>query len=500
MTGLLRSVALPTGVALLLVLPSCSQATPSTSAPPADQIAVETVTVCTEPRAAPPLAELPVTPERREAFFSKLPLAQTTNKGGRILSSPRIVGVFFGEDPMQKMSVDLLESYGCTSYWRNAVNEYGVGDALYARTMVLPAPAWSADGGVQGFQNWLSEAIEAGTFGALGDQDVPFFFVPQSTHFDDSDCVTRAGWHSSVPAGGQHNVPYAVIELCPTSSMLDQGDVMARAYEATHELIEAATDPDPEGVGISAWHSLGPGVVAPTVRLPQSFTNGVASDDELADLCSNFPALPLDYPFEVARAYSNRQARAGLDPCGAVPLDDVVVLSTNGTQPAPVNLSSGSSQARLDVFADDPTASFQLFVRASLPFADGPSGATETGINVPLLASGANFLTVHDGDSLPVTLQLTVPMTDAPLLSSALGPTTVVYVELCAPSGAHETTGGSSCSTTVDPIVGLPPFSSVDAGDDAPPASAVDATTGLAVLETSDAVAPEIPDADTRGD
>jgi hypothetical protein len=453
--------------------------------------------VCAEARPAPALAELPVTPGRRQTFFSKLPLAQTTNTGGRILSSPRIVGVFFNGDPMQKPTVDLLESYGCTSYWRDAVNEYGVGDALYERTVVLPAPAWSADGGVQGFESWLSEAIVAGTFGPLGDQDVPFFFVPQSSHFGDSDCVARGGWHSSVSAGGQHNVPYAVIELCPTSSMLDQGDVMARAVAATHELIEAATDPDPEGVGTAAWHSLGPGVVAPTVRLPQIVSNGVASDDELADFCNNFPAQPLDYPFDLARAYSNRQARAGLDPCGAVPLDEVAVLSTNGAQPAPVDLSSGSSQARIDVFAADAAASLQLFVRASLPFADGGSSVPGTGINAPLFS---RVLTVHDGDSLPVTLQLAVPMNEAPGLSSALGPSTVVYVYLCDPARTPNAPGGRSCSITVDPIVGLPPFSSADTGGDAQPADAIDATVDGAVLETSDAVAPETPDADTSGD
>jgi hypothetical protein len=48
--------------------------------------------------------------------------------------------------------------------------------------------------------------------------------------------------------------------------MLNQGDVMAGALAATHELIEAATDPDPEGMWTAAWRSLGPGVVARAER------------------------------------------------------------------------------------------------------------------------------------------------------------------------------------------------------------------------------------------
>jgi hypothetical protein len=168
----------------------------------------------------------------------------------------------------------------------------------------------------------------------------------------------------------------------------------------------------------------------------------------------------------------------------------VAVLSTNGTEPAPVDLSSGSSQARVDVFAADPAASFQLSIRAILPAADPPSGLPiGAGLDVPLLTGAADFQTVHDGDSLPVMLELKVPMTFVSAPSSALGPTPLVNVDLCDLPDAASAPGANPCTTTVDPIVGLPSFSSGDGGD-AEPEETIDATADGTVIETADAVAP----------
>ncbi len=42
-------------------------------------------------------------------------------------------------DPLQQKTELFLQSYGCNSAFRDAVNEYGVGDATYERSIVLPA-------------------------------------------------------------------------------------------------------------------------------------------------------------------------------------------------------------------------------------------------------------------------------------------------------------------------------------------------------------------------
>jgi hypothetical protein len=394
---------------------------------------------------------------------------------------------------MQKVTEAFLESYGCTSYWRDAVNEYGIGDALYERTVVLPVPSvLGPEGGTQAseaslgdgedagqpdftgdeaFTDWVSDAVNAGLLGPLGAEDIPVFFLPQSAQIDSSDCQTEGGYHWSLPVSGKTLV-YAVIDLCPISDELSNVDLMNRTYAASHELIEAATDP--LGGVANAWRALGPGVIAPSVLLPQVDT--AAGADELVDYCNSSSNSPLDYPFTVAVPYSNRRARAGLDPCStATPLDALAVLSTTaGVQPAPVDLSSGSTHATVDVFAADPSATYRLIVYASL-------STMPAGYN-PSLLGPSPFLQVHDGDSIALTLQLPSPPVRVEI-SNALDPRNLVSSVLCvAPDDAETSSPDIQCESTRDPIVGLPPFLNVDAG-------APDVVTG-------DGPGSEGPDAD----
>jgi hypothetical protein len=178
-----------------------------------------------------------------------------------------------------------------------------------------------------------------------------------------------------------------------------------------------------------------------------------------ADLCLAVSTQPLDYPFYLANAYSNRRARAGLDPCNSslYPLNALAVVSTTGVQPAPVDFSSGQAKLSVNVFVANPSTTERVTFVASLGDADNPGF-----VGIFLGPS----LSVHDGDSIPVNLPLTYPQGPASFgfdLTSDLAPgmSHQLITSLCPEDDAGLL---QNCASTQDPIIGLPPFVTPDGG------------------------------------
>jgi hypothetical protein len=244
------------------------------------------------------------------------------------------------------------------------------------------------------------------------------------------DCISREGGHRSAlrPDGGKQ--AYAYFDDCSTSN--DATDLNFRSGAVTHEIIEMATDPEPD---IPAWRTLSPGLVYPSVPALQ------AGVDEAADLCDVPPAQAPDYPFAVSRAYSNRRARAGLDPCGPVEaVQAVAALRANGPEPASIDLSNRRAEVILDIFSDDPSATFS--VNAYL---------TGSWFHIPLLHQSGDAL-VHDGDALSLNLEV-------PRVPYVLAPPVNVTFQLCNVAVASQL-----CSDSFFPISALPPESSLTDG------------------------------------
>ncbi|MBI3542434.1 MAG: hypothetical protein HY075_04055 [Deltaproteobacteria bacterium] len=107
------------------------------------------------------------------------------------------------------------------------------------------------------------------------------------------------GYHSSYLDGSSGvMVSYAVIMRCGGYTIDDE------TATASHELVEAAADPDGDAyVGIdselSVWGTLSFGT-------------------ELSDMCQDYASsyyTPSDIGFEIQRSWSNRAAAAGQNPC-----------------------------------------------------------------------------------------------------------------------------------------------------------------------------------------
>jgi hypothetical protein len=304
------------------------------------------------------------------------PLVQ--NSGGAVVTTPRIVPVFFTGEPQASILTDAITKYTTSSAWHAAVSEYGVGAAMVAPavnvTTALPSPMTSDDLGA-----WLGGQLYDGTSTASwGPVDaatiastVFVLFPPDGVTVyapgydgtggqDPTLCGPRpwdpTGWHwQTVPAiGPSAPVVFAVVGRCS----YDATPVLDRMTATiSHELAEATTDPTP--------------ITAPAyadVDDAHAFWSYyVTGGGEIGDLCGQDASqlfAPADVGYMVQRVWSNAAASAGHDPC--VP---------------------AAGPAYFDVSADMPDTFYDSFVQAYVGGVSIPAGGSRT-IDVRLLSDG----------------------------------------------------------------------------------------------------------------
>ncbi len=253
---------------------------------------------------------------------------QVTDDGAPVLASPLFVPVVFAGDTLAPQIETFLSALGPSAYWSTIGAEYGVGPAVSGPLVVesAAAPSDIADPAIQTF---LANAIATDPrFGALGpatdagaqpgDPDaappasvVYVLFYPTGTTITagalGTGCVSFGGYHSSFALANGAMVTYAVVPRCASFNGVSGLDFVT--VSASHELIEAATDPVP---------------MLPAYRgtdLDHVLWELVLGDGEVADMCAFLPdsnvhpAEPALSAFLVQRSWSDHAAAAGDDPC-----------------------------------------------------------------------------------------------------------------------------------------------------------------------------------------
>lgn len=303
------------------------------------------------------------------APFAAPPTA--VNSGGPVLAHPRFVPVTFSNDDGSDAaaSVDFTQKVGATAYW-SALGEYGVGSgsgtAVVALTETAPTTLSDSD-----IQTWLAgklngndpawPAPDANTLYVLYYPVTTTITLPNGGGGTASSCTQFGAYHSNITLDATHsnmNVAYAVIPRCTTFGPLSGLDAITGP--ASHELLEAATDPYPQVT--PAYQNVD------DADLAWMFVLG---GGELGDLCAQqstsftkFAELP-DYT--VQRFWSNASAAAGHDPCvpelpnevyfqSAPVLPDMISLS--GLPPLNgVTIPVGQSKViSVQLFSDAPTS------------------------------------------------------------------------------------------------------------------------------------------------
>jgi hypothetical protein len=332
------------------------------------------------------------------APFPKPP--QVIAFGGPVLAHPKIYPVFFaGDDAATVASLTAFsQGIGATPYWTATTSEYGVGAATGEAAIKLTeaAPTSIDDSAIQ---TWLAQKFASDSgFPVPDDDTLIILYYPAGTSITlegAGSCSTFGGYHNGATVGGGQNIAYAVVPRCDAT-------VATATSAASHELIEASTDPYP---------MINPAYA--TVDDADYYWSLLIGGGEVGDMCESFPNVFVElpgFPYTVQRTWSNKQAAAGHDPCVPQPNGEVYFnaapvmtntapLSTQGQtlQVTAVNIAVGGSMTiPVELFSDGPTGPWT--VTAIDP---APMLANET-----LLTFGLDKTSGQNGDVLQLTINV----------------------------------------------------------------------------------------------
>jgi hypothetical protein len=295
---------------------------------------------------------------------------------GAVMTAPTVRLITFAGDPLQADIAKLVEQVRTPAYWTATTAEYGVGPLSIGAPIVVDEVApRNADGAT--VETWLTGKFDGthADFGTPDEQTIYLVVYPAPTTLK-SGLTYACGFHYGASIGGMH-VHYAAVTECARTEGRE-AQVNALASSISHELIESASDPDPE---LPAHGYLGFDPDHAAWQYYWSFQLNVPPDDlEIADLCESDIATFPGSATTASSAWSNAAIRAGHDPCvprpdlpyfNAMPVlhDDVefdrplLMGRTKG-----VNVPVGESRTiEVDLFSDRQVLS-PWFVVAEEPF------------------------------------------------------------------------------------------------------------------------------------
>ena len=321
--------------------------------------------------------------------------------GGRVIKNVKVVSITWTGDALQDRIQQFGDTITATPYW-SVLGEYCdkatptpncVGPGTSGGHVVLtdaPASSYidSSRGGSASMQDFVKSKIADGTFPAPDADTLYAIYLPESTTVTldgEKSCQGFGAYHNTtklVPPGsadGQNvYVPYAIIPRCSTSEA-------ELTVSASHELAEAATDPD---IGINSL----------------SFYNEdqvwAPAGGEVGDLCEfgGGNSAWTESTFAVQRLWSNKSALAGHNPCVPIPNGTVYFNAAPAAGKESLALTVGKSATiEIDAFSDAPYDDWTLSV---------VDGARYTG-DVPSLDFQLDKTTVHNGSKAKLTITLT---------------------------------------------------------------------------------------------
>ena len=296
----------------------------------------------TAPRDVAPEVDHGTPSDTYPAFKMDLPRLQ--NQGGYVMTAPKIVTVTWPGDKAADTFEAFGDHIGATSYWKAITAEYGIGPATSgpdAHVRVTEAAPTKTS--VEELDAYVVDRLTNLTdskWPAPTDDSIYVLYLSSSTMLDyqgSNACLQIGGYHTSTDVGGKE-VSYAIIPYCRG---FGGGYFESMTSAASHELGEAATDPQPrlgrgyDGFDLShvAW------------EIFQQYLS------ENGDACALYQDSFIrtdepDFVYQVQRQWSNASAAGGHDPCAPVPDLPYFTVVPQGLESIVVNLSSvgGSSK------------------------------------------------------------------------------------------------------------------------------------------------------------
>jgi hypothetical protein len=237
-------------------------------------------------------------------YSTHRPFPQVPSLDGALLSPLRLVTIVPSNDSADSAAFfQFSETIGTTRWWREIAAEYGTG--AIESTATLTGPAVGAQISDHQIYEYVDAIARSAPALAPDGHKLYLLYLPPTTIAvqggePNTKCKLFGGYHTAFGVRGDN---FAVVQRCT-----DQSPVANMTVTASHEIAEAATDPDGK-----------------SYRLPLAATHAPWTETiwnawerqggaELADLCEG------TYWQEGSgavyqRIWSNAAARRGGDPC-----------------------------------------------------------------------------------------------------------------------------------------------------------------------------------------
>jgi hypothetical protein len=288
-------------------------------------------------------------------------MPQALTQNGPVMTAPELVPISFQGDPLEaSLDAFATQVVATKTYWTDTTSEYGVG-ALSAHTPIHLTETAAASLTDSDVQAWLAAKIHGGNgFPQPSVNTLYVLYYPAGTDVQLQGghlCQDYQGYHNDFLIDVTTEVVYAVVGRCPPVGGVSEMDEVSA--EASHEFIEAATDPyvshRPAYVDFSdkAW--------------------AILAGPEIGDVCAYFPDSfyrPTGISSLVQRVWSNKSAAASHGPCepdapspyfNSAPVmpDTISVVGSpiGSFQNRGVNIPIGQSKTiEVDLYSDGPTS------------------------------------------------------------------------------------------------------------------------------------------------
>jgi hypothetical protein len=321
-----------------------------------------------------------------------------------VMAHPRLVSIWYSDDP-DTVRLGQFADWIVTSKWLTQVGgEYGVqaGSVLGAVTLSTAAPNFIAPDDIPGK---IFDLIDAGTVPSPPGDDFAntlyMLYFPTHTLVQDSSsqsCKEYLGYHASARRNGRE-ISYAVLPTCP-GGIANLSTIETRQEVASHEIIEAATDPLPGN--------------NPGYQVADNSNSWIALGNEVADLCSRGDDSRIwrESGFVAQRSWSAKAAQTG-EPCVPIAAPPVSPYFNVFVTPAGVQHGSPNGVLRYQIraYAADPSIK-QIDLIAFSMTNDNPTFKFGTG-------------TINVGQE--TTLDITLPNTVAEIQVALIPRTTLDY-------------------------------------------------------------------------
>lgn len=332
-----------------------------------------TIAACGDNATLPPDAARPDGPGPfMTAPHTPLPLV--AKHSGTILQHVKLVTLTYSDYPAASRAA--VEGWGDaivgSSWYQTVGAEYGVMSGTHAaKIQIGPAPTTTLED--VAIEAKIKALVMAGTVPpplATGNQFLYMIYIPSTVPLGMS-LAGILGYHQMTTLNGI-KFPFAVV--------LDDGNVDDTTVTASHELIEAATDPmDPP---IDGYYS------DPPLPDPWNLILG-----EVGDLCNDEP-FEHESGFAVQRSWSNAAAMAGQAPCVPNEHDPWMTVTA---QPAtmPTIPAGGTATFTLTGWSTAPQPDWQIKTYAA-DYSDLTDADMAATLSTTLINNGTtSTLTLH---------------------------------------------------------------------------------------------------------